>query len=137
MKRLLLIILSFVLITACGHKDKGFIPERLLSEQEMIDLMTDVQIIEADINYQKSQEHERNAELERQREEGDTVVILQKDFAQITRDCYDQLFEHYGITDSIFTQNIRYYTERPAILERIMDSVMQHLTSLAPQPTNH
>ena len=107
MKKLLLIPLFFVLVAACGRKDKSVMPERLLNEQEMITLMTDVQIVEADINFRKSK--------------GEDVEGLAQEF-------YDQLFEHYGITDSIFTQNIRYYTERPAVLERIMDSVVLRLT---------
>ena len=123
-------MICFVLVTACGRKDKGFMPERLLSEQEMVDVMTDMQIIEADINYQKAMERE-------QEQADDTVVFRHKDFLKISRECYDQLFKHYGITDSIFTQNIRYYTERPVVLERIMDSVMQRLTSSVPQPTDH
>ena len=120
MKRLVLLSLLFVLATACGHKDKGFIPEQLLSEQEMINIMTDVQIIEADINYQKSQEREQ--------EPNDTIKIIPKDYVKLSRVYYAQLFEHYGITDSIFEQNLKYYTERPAELEKIMDSVMQRLT---------
>lgn len=120
MKRLVLLSLLFVLAIACGHKDKGFIPQRLLSEQEMINIMTDVQIIEADINYQKSQEREQ--------EPNDTIKIIPKDYVKMSRDYYAQLFEHYGITDSIFEQNLKYYTERPAELEKIMDSVMQRLT---------
>ncbi|MCR5659156.1 MAG: DUF4296 domain-containing protein [Bacteroidales bacterium] len=111
MKRIVFIALLFVLVTACGHKDKGFVPERLLSEKEMIDIMSDVQIIEADINYHKTQEKEAEAHP--------------KDYRKLTQSYYDQLFEHYGITDSIFSQNMRYYTERPALLEKIMDSVMQ------------
>ncbi len=95
-------------------------PERLLSEQEMIAIMTDVQIIEADINYQKSQEREQ--------EPNDTIKTIPKDYVKMSRDYYAQLFEHYGITDSIFEQNLKYYTERPAELEKIMDSVMQRLT---------
>ena len=110
----------FVLAIACGRKDKGFMPERLLSEQEMIDVMTDVQIIEADLNYQKAQEREV--------EPNDTVKVKQKDYVKLSREYYSQLFEHYGITDSIFAQNIRYYTEHPAVLEKIMDSVMNRLT---------
>ena len=94
-------------------------PERLLTEQEMIDVMTDVQNIEADINYQKTQEREHN----------DSVKPRPKDFVKMSKDYYGQLFEHYGITDSIFSQNIRYYTERPAVLEKIMDSVVQRLTA--------
>jgi len=141
----------FVLATACGSKDKGFMPDRLLSEQEMIAIMTDVQIIEADINYQKATEREQEQAFEQEREQrreqererlrklgrepvhvelpDDTVVFKHKDFVKISRDCYDQLFEHYGITDSIFSQNIQYYTERPIVLERIMDSVMQRLVN--------
>ena len=54
MKRIFLISLLFVLVAACGRKDKGIMPERLLNEQEMTALMTDVQIVEADINFRKS-----------------------------------------------------------------------------------
>ena len=109
----------FVLATACGSKDKGFMPERLLTEQEMVDIMTDVQIIEADINSQKMQE--------RGNDDNDSVKTMPKDFVKLSREYYRQLFEHYGITDSIFSQNMRYYTERPEVLERIMESVKQRL----------
>lgn len=126
MKKLSIIILFFLLVTACGRKEKGFMPERLLTEQEMITLMTDVQIIEADINRQKTQERERDL--------NDTTKVEPKDYVAISRDYYAQLFEHYGITDSIFTQNIQYYTEHPADLERIMDSVMQRLMKEQAEP---
>ena len=119
MKKLPFIIIFFVLATLIGCKDKGFVPSRLLTEQEMITIMTDVQIIEADINRQKTQERDRDP--------NDTTKVVPKDYVAISRDYYAQLFEHYGITDSIFEQNMRYYTERPADLERIMDSVLQRL----------
>ena len=112
-------MLFFLLVTACGHKEKGFMPERLLTEQEMIDMLTDVQIIEADINYQKN--------LERDQQNEDSVKTAPKDYVKMSREYYDQFFEHYGITDSIFSQNIRYYSERPEVLERIVDSVMNRL----------
>ena len=126
MKRLALLALLFVLATACGRKDKGFKPERLLTEKEMITIMTDVQIIEADINHQKMEEQDRDPD--------DTTKIVPKDYIKISRDYYDQLFEHYGITDSIFEQNMRYYTERPEVLERIMDSTLQRLMKAANEP---
>ena len=118
MKRLAFIVFCLLLFAACGNKSKPFVPNRLLTEQEMIDIMTDVQIIEADLNYQKAQE----------REHRDSIDARPKDYGKLSRDYYSQLFGHYGITDSIFSQNIRYYTERPALLERIMDSVTQRLT---------
>ena len=94
-------------------------PDRMLTEQEMITIMTDVQIIEADINRQKT--------IERERDPNDTTKVVAKDYVAIARDYYAQLFEHYGITDTIFSQNMRYYTEHPETLEKIMDSVMQRL----------
>ena len=114
MKGLSYILFVLLLLTACGHKDKGFMPERLLTEEEMVDVMTDVQIIEAQINYQKTLE----------KEEGEPFI----DYKVMAQSYYDQFFEHYGITDTIFSQNIRYYTERPEVLQRIMDSVVQRLT---------
>ena len=126
MKRLSIILLFFVLVSACGHEDKGFMPDRLLTKQEMMAILADVQIIEADINYQKTQEHEQKPD--------DTIKIVPKDYVRMSRDYYDQLFEHYGITDSIFVQNMKYYTERPEVLGRIMDSVMQRLTKEQSEP---
>ena len=114
MKGLSYILFVLLLLTACGHKDKGFMPERLLTEEEMIDVMTDVQIIEAQINYQKTLDTEEGTKT--------------TDYKAMTQSYYDQFFEHYGITDSIFSQNMRYYTERPEVLQRIMDSVVQRLT---------
>jgi hypothetical protein len=113
MKRLTIIALLFVLVVSCDHKDKGFMPEPLLTQKEMIDIMTDVQIIEADINFQKNQMREAEE--------------APKDFRGMTQSYYDQLFEHYGVTDSIFSQNMRYYTGHPDQLEIIMDSVTQRL----------
>ena len=122
-------MICFVLAAISGCKDKGFMPERLLSEQEMISIMTDVQIIEADINYQK--------QLERERDPEDTTTIIPKDYVKMSREYYGQLFEHHGITDSIFSQNLRYYTERPEVLENIMDSVYHRLMRVAnEQPRN-
>jgi len=91
-------------------------PSQLLTEQEMISIMTDVQILEADMNYRKS-----NGEL----------------IGDMPKEYYRQLFEHYGITDSIFNENMRYYTHNPAMMEKIMDSVTKRLTSSIPQQSNH
>ena len=101
-------------------------PDRLLTEQEMITIMADVQVIEADINDQTQQERERDP--------NDTTPVVPKDYLKMSRFYYDQLFEHYGITDSIFSQNMKYYTERPEVLERIMDSVTQRLLKAANEP---
>ena len=98
-----LALLTLLLFVSCNNKDKVKKPEVFLSEQQMIDVLTDSYLIEA--------------ELTQKRSSGTEVASLQKAY-------YDQLFEHYAITDSIFEKNMNYYTHHPDILERMMDSVM-------------
>lgn len=93
-------------LTACDAKDTIVPPETLLNEAQMIDILTDVQLLEGDLNFRRS--------------ESEGIQGRSKVY-------YDQLFEHYDITDSIFNDNLRYYTEKPAILERITDSVYKRL----------
>ena len=94
-------LLGFLLaLVSCTERDKR--PEVFLGEKQMIDIITDSYLIEAQLNRIKSS--------------GTDVSELQTVY-------YDEMFEHYGITDSIFEQNMRYYTRQPAVLQRIMDSV--------------
>ncbi len=105
MKRYWLFVVMLLLaLASCDSRNTMKKPEVFLDEPQMIDVMTDAYLIEAQLNVMKGQ--------------GQDVSQLQVLY-------YDQLFEHYGITDSIFSQNMRYYTERPDQLEKIMDSVMQ------------
>ena len=96
------IILLVLAGVSCSNQNKVRKPEVFLEEQQMIDVLADAYLIEAQLNQQKS--------------EGVDVTELQVEY-------YAQLFEHYGITDSIFEQNMYYYTHHPDILERMMDSV--------------
>lgn len=99
--------LCAIFLTTCGSKETIVPPENLLSETQMIDILTDVQLIEGELNFRRS--------------EGEDIQGRNNLY-------YTQLFEHYGINDSIFNDNIRYYTEKPAILERITDSVYNRLS---------
>jgi hypothetical protein len=81
-------------------------PAILLSEEKMVDIMFDVQILESDLNYKKSM--------------GENKMTLKDSY-------YDQLFKHYHVNDEVFDQNIRYYTQRPEVLEKIMDQVLKRL----------
>lgn len=93
-------VLALSVLMSCTDREKR--PEVFLNEPQMIDVLTDAYLIEAQLNVKKSA--------------GIDVTDLQASY-------YEQLFEHYGITDTIFEQNMAYYTRRPAVLERIMDSV--------------
>ena len=94
-------VLALVLFAGC-HRGGVKTPELLLTEEQMVDVLADSYLIEAQLNQRKSA--------------GEDITALQVAY-------YDQLFEHYGITDSLFVQNLRYYTYQLPILERIMDSV--------------
>lgn len=97
-----LFALLLLAAVSCGNRNTVKKPEVFLEEARMIDVLTDAYLIEAQLNVMKG--------------EGKEVGQLQSLY-------YDQLFEHYGINDSIFEQNLRYYTHYPDVLERIMDSV--------------
>jgi len=114
MKKLWLVALALLALTACGNKGPKK-PETFLSEQQMIDVLTDSYLIEADLNQRKSV--------------GENVSKLEAAY-------YQQLFEHYGITDTIFDENLAYYTTQLPTLERIMDSVNNRFVKAQPsQPS--
>ena len=103
MKRLGVAVIAVLLaLAACVDKGQVKKPEVLLTEQQMIDVLADSYLIEAELNRRKSV--------------GENVAALQAAY-------YQQLFEHYGITDSIFEENMTYYSYQLPTLERIMDSV--------------
>lgn len=105
--RIAFFILLAMIVVACQEKDAVKQPETLLSEAQMINLLTDMQIIESDLNYRASL--------------GETSIKRAKAY-------YTQLFEHYNITDSIFQDNINYYTQNTEVLQRITDSVFNRLS---------
>lgn len=101
-KAWLIAAVALMALAACGNRDSVPQPKVLLSEQQMIDVLTDSYLIEAEMNQRKS---------------------VGQDVAKLQGDYYQQLFEHYGITDSIFNANMKYYGYHLETLERIIDSV--------------
>ena len=100
-------MVALLVLCSCGNRNKVKTPEVLLTEEQMIDVLTDSYLIEAELNQMKSS--------------GKDVQNLQAAY-------YEQLFEHYGITDSIFEANMDYYSHDLETLERIMDSVTTRFT---------
>lgn len=96
-------LLLLLLLPCCREKEKVKKPQLLLSEAQMVDVLSDAYLIEAELNQMKS--------------DGNDVSTLQNTY-------YEQLFEHYHITDSVFQENMNYYSYHLVEMERIMDSVM-------------
>ena len=112
MRRFLCLLTVLLLAAACcgcGNRHREKKPEKLLSEQQMIDVMADVYLVEAMLTQKKQQ--------------GEPVSGLAAEY-------YRQLFDHYGITDRDLEENMAYYTRQPAVLEVVMDSVAQRLEQI-------
>ncbi len=92
-----------LLLLSCADKhEKVTAPSVLLSENEMIDVMTDVYIIENAINHRRG----KNIKVTNLKTKG-----------------FDAVFSHYGINDSIFMDNMDYYNDNPEKMKIVMDSV--------------
>ena len=112
-KGLLFLLFVICLFFSCSSEKKKQAPAVLLTEPQMVDVMTDVQIMESVIGYKRSSNQK-------------TVYLKTVG--------YDTLFSHYGITDSIFEENLRYYNDvDPHALIRILDSVEARLGRMKDQ----
>lgn len=89
------------------EKPKVGAPIVLLTEEQMVDVLVDVQVIEHSISYRRGR--------------GQNVTNLKQR-------AYDTIFSHYGITDSIFIENLNYYNDNLPQMKNIMDSVNAYFT---------
>lgn len=98
------------LINACHKPGIGNTePVIVLPEEQMINIMTDAQLLEAGLN------HKRNI--------GQSTTELKSLW-------YDELFKHYQITNGIFEDNLNYYAEDPAKMEGILEEVLARLSQM-------
>lgn len=102
-------VLTTLLFVGCEGEPEKAVPSVLLSEPQMVDVMVDVQIIESSISVRKSSD----CQTEYLRTRG-----------------FDTVFSHHGITDSIFVENFKYYSDDPEAMLRIMDSVVVELNRM-------
>lgn len=110
MKKALLLLFVICFFFSCDSEKKRPVPIVLLTEPQMVDVMMDVQIMEATISYKKN-------------------VNQKTEYLKTIG--YDTLFSHYGITDSIFKENLTYYYDiEPQTLIRIVDSVEARLLKM-------
>ena len=89
---------------SCNNKQtKVTTPNVLLSESQMVEIMTDVYILENAINSRRGRSISTN---------------------NLKTKGYEELFSHHNITDSIFFENMDYYNDNPVMMKRVMDSVV-------------
>lgn len=97
------LLLIMILTSACERDIKAPKPDILLTENQMVALITDVQLMEAALN------HRRN---------------LGQSVNDVKNPWYNQLFEEHQITEKIFKENMSYYNEQPVVMEQILEKVL-------------
>jgi len=105
------------LLYSCYHvnQPETDAPEHLLNKEEMVSIITDVQLVEGALTYRR------------------TLRIEQKDFR---KSAYRQLFSTYGINAKILNDNIRYYNNEPEKMELIYEQVLAKLSRIQGELTN-
>lgn len=104
-KKLKILALSvLLLLMSCDNKrTEATTPSVLLSEPQMVEIMTDVYVLENAINYRRGKGISTN---------------------NLKTKGYEAIFEHYNISDSVFFENMDYYNDNPVLMKRVMDSVL-------------
>lgn len=101
MQRLILIILSsFFLMISC-NKSK---PKGILSEKTMVNLMTDVHLVDGYLN-----------------------TLSTDSTRKVIDGLYEQVFEKYDIDSTTFKTNVTYYLSNPIISTDIYEQVTKNL----------
>jgi hypothetical protein len=105
-----LFLIGIGITPSCSNSEKQkFVPETMLSEEEMISIMTDLHLVEA-------------------------ALSLRRNRGQSTNDVKDlwfaQLFEQHKTTATIFEENLSFYNEQPEKMEKILEEVMANLSQM-------
>jgi len=111
MVRSIFLILLLPFFFSCYHENQSEVnfPEHLLSEDEMVAIITDVQLVEGALVYRRSRRIEQQG---------------------FRKSAYKQMFSTYGITAKILNENINYYNSDPATMELIYDQVLAKLSRM-------
>ena len=103
--RFSLLTLIFLSLTACemGSVDGPKKPKKLLSEEQMIDVLYDLSVLTSAKNINK-------------------MVLEKKGIAPV-----DFVYHKYGIDSAQFAESSAYYTYQSEVIQRIYDSVLGRL----------
>lgn len=103
------LIAVIALMISCAGESSVPKPEVFLDEERMIEITTDIQLVEAALNYRRN---------------------IGQDFTDIKSAYYAELFERHGIDLQIYQENVDYYNQEPARMEKIYDAVLKNLSDL-------
>ncbi|MFA5416827.1 MAG: DUF4296 domain-containing protein [Bacteroidales bacterium] len=104
-------LLLFFLVTSCykNHKEVSPKPESLLSKQQMVEILTSMQLIEGESVMKR-----------------DKLKDVQYAENKHTREVY----KAFGITPNQLAENLDYYQDQPELMIEIFDEVLANLSKL-------
>jgi len=111
MIRTFFFILLLPVFFSCYHENQPelTVPEQLLSEDEMVLIITDIQLAEGALTYRR------------------TRRVEQQGFRE---SAYKKIFSNYGITAKILNENVNYYNSNPERMELIYEKVLANLSRM-------
>lgn len=106
------LVLISLLLSSCYHENKQevVVPDKLLSEDELVLIMTDLQLAEGVITYNRLQKLSRNNDFK------DSV--------------YNLVFKNYEISLEELAENFNYYNTDPQNMELLYERVLSNLSKL-------
>lgn len=118
MHKILLLIIPITLLFSCANtteNEEGSVSEQHLSVEKFTDLLLDVQLIEGHLNVNRVNQ----------------VFVMDS-----AKNYYKEIFNRHGITLEDYKENMRYYTARPAVLEKVYQDVEERLVAQEALYTN-
>ncbi|MBU3927749.1 MAG: DUF4296 domain-containing protein [Bacteroidetes bacterium] len=112
MRKFLIPILLLILgLTSCynNNKEQSPLPNKLLSEQQMIEFLTEIQLAEGKTVLQRE---------------------VNKDVGYSGSKTTLEIYNTYGITPAQLVENMNYYQDRTEVMIKIYDGVLANLSQL-------
>lgn len=112
MLRFISFVLLLIILSSCYNERKltTVPPDPLLTEEQLLDVLTDMQLAEAVITYDRLQKITNKGDFK------DTI--------------YSVILKHYNITAEQLNDNLDYYNNDPENMERLYEEVLSNLSTL-------
>ncbi len=109
MKKYLILILVILCVSCSDEEVVETMPDDVLSQQEMVELLVDIQLIEGGIIIRKLDENK---------------------FGEEINAYYQNTFKKHGLSKKTFEYNMKYYSDHLEKLEIIYEEVINELSRL-------
>jgi hypothetical protein len=111
------VLLLLLLLFSCSGEKQITIPDTVLSQERMADIMTDIHLLEASMNLNIS----KGLVIGNNRGLGATTLAILK---------------QKGVTKEQYETSFRFYTEHPALLNDVYQLVLNNLSKLQAKVAN-